>query len=80
VQESGLALEFKDLASSDNFRFYGVGRLSDAVCAVGGLAAGALCDHIFAAVDRFQAGAAQYDDMALLVVEVHAEDKLSFAH
>ena len=60
-------------ANSNTGEFYGVGRLSETVCSAGGLAAGALCDHIFAVVDRFQAGAAQYDDMALLVVEANAE-------
>ena len=66
-------------ANSATGEFYGVGRLCETVCSAGGLAAAALCDHIFTVVDRFQAGAAQYDDMALLVVEVHAADKLSFS-
>jgi sigma-B regulation protein RsbU (phosphoserine phosphatase) len=66
-------------ANSTTGEFYGVGRLRETVCAAGGLVAGALCDHIFAVVDRFQAGAPQYDDMALLVVEVNAEDNLSVA-
>ena len=67
-------------ANSTTGEFYGMRRLCETVCAAGGLAAGKLCDHIFAVVDRFQAGAVQYDDMALLVVEVNAEDKLSFSN
>lgn len=46
-----------------------MGRLRETVCAAGGLSAQGLCDRIFKQVDRFQAGAVQYDDMALLVVK-----------
>jgi len=60
-------------ANSTTGEFFGVGRLCETVSAAGGLAAAELCDHIFEVVDRFQAGAAQYDDMALLVVEANAE-------
>jgi putative peptide zinc metalloprotease protein len=37
-----------------------------------GLSAQELCDYVFEHVDRFQAGARQYDDMALLVVKANA--------
>jgi phosphoserine phosphatase RsbU/P len=66
-------------ANSTTGEFFGVGRLRETVSAAGGLAAAELCDHIFEVVDRFQAGAAQYDDMALLVVEANAENKLPVA-
>ena len=67
-------------ANSTTGEFFGARRLREMVSAAGGLAGAELCDHIFEVVDRFQAGAAQYDDMALLVVEAHAEDKLSFSN
>jgi len=49
---------------------FGVQRLCDHVCKAGSRCAGDLCDHLFQMVDLFQAGAAQYDDMALMVVQV----------
>ena len=47
-------------------------RLSETVCTTGELTAQDVCDLIFESVDRFQAGAVQYDDMALLVARVDA--------
>jgi sigma-B regulation protein RsbU (phosphoserine phosphatase) len=59
-------------ANSPAGGFFGAERLQQAVCAYAHQDAQALCDGIFADVDRFQKGAAQYDDMALLVVKVEA--------
>jgi serine phosphatase RsbU (regulator of sigma subunit) len=56
-------------ANSPAGDFFGVERLQAVVCAYGHGDAQALCDGIFAEVDGFQKGAAQYDDMALLVVK-----------
>ena len=61
-------------ANSPAGEFFGVERLRETVSAAGGLSAQDLCDFIFEHVDRFQTGAAQYDDMALLVVEATTED------
>ena len=58
-------------ANSPAGEFFGVERLRETVSAADGLSAQALCDLIFERVDRFQAGAAQHDDMALLVVEAN---------
>ncbi|MBC8447599.1 MAG: SpoIIE family protein phosphatase [Chloroflexi bacterium] len=59
-------------ANSPAGEFFGVERLSETVCGTGELAAQGVCDLIFESVKRFQAGAVQYDDMALLVVRVDA--------
>jgi sigma-B regulation protein RsbU (phosphoserine phosphatase) len=56
-------------ANSPAGDFFGPERLQAAVCTYGHQDAQRLCDGIFAEVDRFQKGAAQYDDMALLVVK-----------
>jgi len=56
-------------ANSPVGEFFGVERLRQTVSAAGGLSAQGLCDLIFEHVDRFQTGAAQHDDMALLVVK-----------
>ena len=56
-------------AHSPTGEFFGVERLRETVSADGGLSAKGLCNLIFEHVDRFQAGAAQHDDMALLVVK-----------
>jgi sigma-B regulation protein RsbU (phosphoserine phosphatase) len=56
-------------ANSPAGEFFGVERLRQTVSAAGGMSAQDLCDCIFEHVDRFQSGAAQYDDMALLVVK-----------
>jgi len=61
-------------ANSPAGEFFGVERLRETVSAASGLSAQDLCDLIFERVDRFQAGAAQYDDMALLVVKATRED------
>ncbi|UCC78180.1 MAG: SpoIIE family protein phosphatase, partial [Anaerolineales bacterium] len=50
--------------------FFGVQRLQEMVCATGAASPDELCDLIFQHLDRFQAGAPQYDDMALLVVKL----------
>jgi serine phosphatase RsbU (regulator of sigma subunit) len=40
------------------------------VCGTGELSPQSVCDLVFEHVDRFQAGAVQYDDMALLVARM----------
>jgi sigma-B regulation protein RsbU (phosphoserine phosphatase) len=57
-------------ANSTAGEFFGVERLREVVCATGELSAQNVCDPVFERVDRFQAGAMQYDDMALLVVRM----------
>ena len=57
-------------ATSQGGGFFGVERLQEMVCAAGGMNPEQLCDLIFQHLDRFQAGATQYDDMALLVVKL----------
>ena len=61
-------------ANSPAGEFFGVERLRQTVSAAGRLSVQGLCDLIFEHVDRFQSGAAQYDDMAVLVVEATTED------
>ena len=61
-------------ANSPAGEFFAVGRLRETVHAAGELSAQALCDSIFERVDRFQAGAVQHDDMALLVVRADVKD------
>jgi serine phosphatase RsbU (regulator of sigma subunit) len=56
-------------ANSPAGDFFGVERLQQTVCAHAHEDAQALCDAIFDEVRGFQQGAAQYDDMALLVVK-----------
>jgi len=58
-------------ANSPSGEFLGVERLSEMICCAGRSSAQEVCDSIFECVDRFQAGAVQYDDMALLVVQAH---------
>jgi sigma-B regulation protein RsbU (phosphoserine phosphatase) len=48
---------------------FGRDRLRQVVCDAGQLTAQELCDAIFEHADRFQAGAPQHDDMAVLVVK-----------
>jgi len=55
-------------ASWQGVEFLGVDCLREAVCHAGPVGAQALCDQLFAQVDRFQAGAAQCDYMAVLIV------------
>ena len=57
-------------AESSTGEFFGLERLRQTVSGAGPLAAQALCDLIFEHVSRFQAGAAQFDDMALLLLSV----------
>jgi serine phosphatase RsbU (regulator of sigma subunit) len=59
-------------ANSPSGEFFGVERLRETVCAAGGLSARDLCDGIYQQVKDFQAGATQYDDIALLVVKANA--------
>lgn len=61
-------------ANSPAGEFFSVQRLRETVRAASGLSAQDLCDLIFERVGRFQAGAVQYDDMALLVVRADAVD------
>jgi sigma-B regulation protein RsbU (phosphoserine phosphatase) len=55
-------------AESPEGEFFGVERLRQTLCRAGAIGAQALCDFIFEQVVEFQAGAGQFDDMALLVV------------
>jgi sigma-B regulation protein RsbU (phosphoserine phosphatase) len=57
-------------ANSSDGEFFGAERLRDTVCATGELTAQKVCDLVFESVDRFQEGAVQYDDMALLVLRI----------
>jgi serine phosphatase RsbU (regulator of sigma subunit) len=61
-------------ANSPTGEFFGVNRLRELVSTARAVDAHGLCDLIFERVTRFQAGATQYDDMALLVVEATEED------
>jgi serine phosphatase RsbU (regulator of sigma subunit) len=61
-------------APSPDGEFFGKERLREAVCATGELSAQAMCDHVFERVADFQAGAVQFDDMALLVATMGAVD------
>jgi sigma-B regulation protein RsbU (phosphoserine phosphatase) len=56
-------------ANSPSGEFFGTERLRQAVCAALTASAQDLCNSIFARVSQFQAGAVQYDDMALLTVK-----------
>jgi len=58
-------------APSPEGEFFGVERLIDAIRGFTELSAEAVCDGIFESVQSFQAGAAQYDDMALLVLKAN---------
>ncbi len=55
-------------AISPSGEFFGRERLEDTICSAGGESAQDLCDLVFERVQRYQAGATQYDDIALLVV------------
>jgi serine phosphatase RsbU (regulator of sigma subunit) len=57
-------------ANSTAGEFFGMDRLRETICATGELSPQKVCDLVFERVDRFQAGAVQYDDMALLVVRL----------
>jgi sigma-B regulation protein RsbU (phosphoserine phosphatase) len=57
-------------AESSDGEFFGLERLRQAVSSAGPLSAEALCERIFDRVSRFQAGAAQFDDMAVLLSSV----------
>jgi len=59
-------------ALSPEGEFFGIERLCDAVAAGCGLGAQGLCDLILERVERFQNGAPQHDDIALLVVQIDA--------
>jgi sigma-B regulation protein RsbU (phosphoserine phosphatase) len=61
-------------AHSPAGEFFGVERLRETVRATGEPSAQGLCDLVFEQVGQFQAGAAQYDDMALLVVKADTRD------
>jgi len=61
-------------ANSPAGEFFDVEHLRETVRAASELSAQGLCDFIFEHVDRFQAEAVQYDDMALLVVRADAVD------
>jgi serine phosphatase RsbU (regulator of sigma subunit) len=60
-------------AESPTGEFFGAERLRETVCDPGVLSAQALCDLIFERVTTFQAGAAQFDDMALLLVSTSVD-------
>jgi sigma-B regulation protein RsbU (phosphoserine phosphatase) len=57
-------------AESPEGEFFGVERLRQTICRAGAIGAHALCDFVFEQVVEFQAGAGQFDDMALLVVGI----------
>jgi sigma-B regulation protein RsbU (phosphoserine phosphatase) len=57
-------------AHAPSGELFGAGRLQRAVCAAGRASAQDVCDFVFERVEQFQAGAVQYDDMALLVAGV----------
>jgi serine phosphatase RsbU (regulator of sigma subunit) len=57
-------------AESLTGEFFGIERLRQTVCNAGPVTAQELCDLIFERVGRFQVGAAQFDDMALLLLSV----------
>jgi serine phosphatase RsbU (regulator of sigma subunit) len=57
-------------ANSTAGEFFGMERLRETVCATGELSPQNVCDLVFERVDRFQAGAVQYDDMALLALRM----------
>jgi sigma-B regulation protein RsbU (phosphoserine phosphatase) len=56
-------------ATAPSKEMFGRDRLRQVVCDAGQLTAQELCDAIFEHADRFQAGAPQHDDMAVLVVK-----------
>ncbi len=58
-------------ANSPGGDFFGVERLRETVCTADVLSAQDFCDHILEKVGGFQAGALQYDDIALLIVKVN---------
>jgi serine phosphatase RsbU (regulator of sigma subunit) len=60
-------------AESPSGEFFGVERLREIVCHARSLSAQALVDLVFERVTTFQAGAAQFDDMALLLVSTADE-------
>jgi serine phosphatase RsbU (regulator of sigma subunit) len=60
-------------ASAPTGEFFGVERLCETASTADGLSAEELCERIFERVDRFQAGAVQHDDMALMVVKADHE-------
>jgi len=62
-------------ATSSTGEFFDVERLCETVRAAAELGVEELCQHIFDRVDRFQAGAAQHDDMTLMVVQANAEGR-----
>jgi sigma-B regulation protein RsbU (phosphoserine phosphatase) len=80
LEEGGAELELGDRlvlytdgichAESSSGEFFGLERLRQTVCDAGSLDAQALCDLIFERVGSFRAGAAQFDDMALLLLSV----------
>jgi serine phosphatase RsbU (regulator of sigma subunit) len=55
-------------ANSTSGAFFGTERLHETVCGSGALSAQDACELVFERVGRFQARAAQYDDMAVLAV------------
>ena len=57
-------------ANSPNEELYGAERLRQTVCTAGSRRAPDLLERILDQVGEFQAGATQYDDMALLVVSI----------
>ena len=59
-------------ARSQAGEFFGQERLRDTICDAGPQSAQDLCDIVFERVEKFQAAAVQYDDMALLVMHTGA--------
>ena len=61
-------------ASSPAGEFFGLENLQDAVLGTQSADAQGVCDRVLARVDQFQAGAEQFDDMALLVARLGMPD------
>jgi sigma-B regulation protein RsbU (phosphoserine phosphatase) len=54
-------------ANSPQGELFGMERLRETVCAAGEQSAQGLCDSVFARLEEFQGGGAQFDDIALLI-------------
>jgi serine phosphatase RsbU (regulator of sigma subunit) len=61
-------------AESVTGEFFGFKRIRETICGAGAVSAEDLCDRLFERIAAFQGGAAQYDDMALLLVALSSEN------
>lgn len=62
-------------ANSISGAFFGIDRLRETICATGDMSPQDVCDLVFENVDRFQAGAVQYDDMAVLAMRMQTSSE-----